>query len=119
MLSKLSEDSLPVDADQPTNQDNECRRIGAWNVQSMNGKDRKLIEEMRKYDLCILDVSKTKWKGNSARLIEDHYVIYSGVSEGRERAGIAVVLSEGTGRCMKSWKCASKRIVVVKLIVAN
>ena len=94
-LGQSSEDSLPVEM--PTGQDNECLRIGAWNVRSMNGQDRELIEEMRKYDLRILAVSETKWKGRGARDIEDYYAIYSGVSEGRARVGVAVVLSEGEG----------------------
>ena len=41
------------------------------------------------------------------------------MSEGRARAGVAVVLSEGMRRCVKSWKCVSERIVVVKLKVAK
>ena len=85
----------------------------------MNGKDWEFIEEMRKYDLCILGISETKRKGSSARDIEDYYAIYSGVSEGRARAGVAVVLSERMRKCVKSWKCVSERIVVVKLKVAK
>ena len=77
-------------------------------MRSMNVKDRELIEEMRKYDLRILGVSKTKWKGSGASDIEDYYTIYSGVSEGRARAGVAVVLSQGLRRCVKSSKCVSE-----------
>ena len=82
----------------------------------MNGKDWELIEEM-----SILGISKTKWKGSGARDIEDYYTIYSGVSKGRARAGVAVVLSEGMRRYVTSWKCIciSERIVVVKLKVAK
>ena len=87
-------------------------------MRSMNGKDQELIEEMRKYDLCILGISETKWKGSGARDIEDYYAIYSGVSKGRARAGVAVALSEGMRRYVKSWKCVSERIVV-KLKVAK
>ena len=52
-------------------------------------------------------------------LIEDFYAIYSGVNEGRARAGVAVVLSEQLRRYVKSWKCVNERIVVVKLKVAR
>ena len=41
------------------------------------------------------------------------------MSEGRARAGVAVVLSEGMRRCVKSWKCVSERIVMVKSKVAK
>ena len=85
----------------------------------MCGKEQELIREMRKYDLGVMGVSETKWKGCGARDIEDHYAIFSGVSEGRARPGVAVILSEEMRRCVKSWKCVSERIVVVKLKVAK
>ena len=78
-----------------------------------------LIKEMKKYDLGVLCISETKWKGSSARDIEGCYVIYSGVSEGRARVGVAVVLSEELRRYMKSWKCTCERIVVVTLKVSR
>ena len=86
----------------------------------MRGKEWELIEEVRKYDLGVIGVSETKWKGCGARDIEDHYTIFSGVSKGRARAGVAVILSEKMQRCVKSWKCVkSERIGVVKLKVAK
>ena len=47
--------------------------------------------------------------------MEDSYVGYSGVSEDRSRAGVAVFLSEDVSRCVKSWQCINERIVVMKL----
>ena len=76
--------------------------IGAWNVRTMRGKDWELIEEMKKYDLSVLGISETKWKGSDAKDIKDFYAIYSGVNEGRARAGVAVVLSEQLSRYVKS-----------------
>ena len=38
-------------------------RIGAWNVRSMRHKEEELAEEMRKYRLDILGVSKTHLLG--------------------------------------------------------
>ena len=85
----------------------------------MHGKEWELIEEVRKYDLGVIGVSEAKCKGCGARDIEDHYTIFSGVSKGRARAGVAVILSEEMQRCVKSWKCVSERIVAVKLKVAK
>ena len=59
----------------------DCHQIGTWNVRSLKGKDRKLVEKMKKYDLRVLGVSKMKWKGNGAMGIEDCFVAYSGVRE--------------------------------------
>ena len=68
----------------------------------MHGKDRELIEEMRKYHLRILGISETMWKDSTTRDIEDYNVTCSGVSESRARVGVAVVLSDGIRRCVKS-----------------
>ena len=46
-------------------------------MRTMRGKDWELIEEMKKYDLGILGISETKWKGSGAKDIEDFYAIYS------------------------------------------
>ena len=65
----------------------------------------------------ILGISSTKLKGNGAKNMDDCYVVYSGVTEGRSRAGVVVFLSEDVSRCVKSWQCVNERIeiVVVKL----
>ena len=62
----------------PTGQTKDLR-IEALNGRTMRGKDWEMIEEMKKYDLSILGISETKWKGSGAKDIEDFYVIYSGV----------------------------------------
>ena len=86
-------------------------------MRTMRGKDWELIEEMKKNDLGILGISETKWKGSGAKDIGDAYAIFSGVSEGRARAGVAVVLSEQMRRHVKSWKCASERMVKLKVSI--
>ena len=55
-LGKLCLDSLPEIM--PTGQTKDLLRIGAWNVRTMRGKDRELIEEMKKYDLGVLGISE-------------------------------------------------------------
>ena len=80
-------------------------------------KEQELIEEMKRYDLGVLGVSETRWKGSGAKSVDDCYVVFSGVSDGRARAGVAVFLSEELSKCVRSWQCVSERIVVVKLKV--
>lgn len=60
-----------------------------------------------------------KWRGNRAKSVDDCYVVYSGVSHGRARAGLAVLLSEVANRFMKSWHCVNERILVVKMKVGR
>ena len=85
----------------------------------MKGKYWGLIEEMKKYYLGVFGICETKWKGSGAKDIGDAYAIYSGVNEGRARASVAVILSEQMRGYVKSWKCISERIVVVKLKVSR
>ena len=108
-------DSLPVEM--LTSRSNDLYRMGTWHVRSLKGKEKVLIEEMKRYDLGILGVSETRWKSSGAKSIDDYYVIFSGVSDGRARVGVAVFLSEQMSRCVKSWHCVSERIVMVKLKV--
>ena len=79
----------------------------------------EVIAEMKKYKLDILGVSETKWKGNGAKNVDDCYVVYSGVSDGRAKAGVAVLMTEDTSRFVKSWQCVNERIVVVKMKVGR
>ena len=39
-------------------------RIGTWNITSLTGKEREIVEEMGKYCIQILGISETKKKGN-------------------------------------------------------
>ena len=61
----------------------------------------------------MLRTSEIKWKGCGAKEMEDCYVVYSGVRDGRARTGVTVFLLEEMSRCVKSWQCLSERIVVV------
>ena len=116
-LGKSSSDSLP--AEMPTSRSENLYRIGTWNVRSLKGKGQELIGEMKRYDLGVLGVSETKWKGSGAKSVDDCYVIFSGVSDGRARAGVAMFLSEKMSRHVRGWQCVSERIVVVKLKVCR
>ena len=44
-------------------------------------------------------------------------MLFSGISDGQARVGVAVFLSEELSKCVRSWQCVSERIVVVKLKV--
>ena len=60
-----------------------------------------------------------KWKGNGVKEVEDCYIVYSGVSDGRAKAGVAVCVSEEMSRYVKGWQCVSERIVVVRLKIGS
>ena len=60
-------------------------------------------------------MSETKLKGNGARAVGEGMCIFSGVQEGRAKAGVAVFLSKKMGKCLREWKCISERFVKIRL----
>ena len=54
-------------------------KIGSWNVGSMTGRGRELVEVCKRRNMGILCVQETKWTGKSAReLGEGFKILYSG-----------------------------------------
>ena len=60
-------------------------------------------------------MSETRMKGNGAKAIGEGMCMFSGVQEGRAKAGVAVFLSEELSGFLKEWKCISERIVRIRL----
>ena len=52
-----------------------------------------MVEEMKSYRLEVLGVSETHLKGCGEWEIGEAVMIYSGVSEGRAKGGVAVIVS--------------------------
>ena len=90
-------------------------RFGAWNVRSIRGREDELFEEMERYRLEVLGVSESKLKGSGAKAAGEGMCVFSGVQEGRAKAGVAVLLSKRMSACLREWKCVSERIVRVRL----
>ena len=94
---------------------NDCYRFGTWNVRSLTGKEMELIEEMKKYRLDVLGVSEGKMRGNGMKTVDGMTCVYSGVQQGRAKAGVAIYMVEELAMCIKEWKCINERMVLVRL----
>ena len=92
-------------------------RFGAWNIRTMSGREVELVEEMKKYRLEMLGVSEAKVRGNGEKAIGDVRCVFLGIQDGRARAGVAILLSERLGRCLREWECVNERILRVRLNV--
>ena len=90
---------------------------GTWNVRSITGKEKELVEEMRKTKVKILAVTEIKKKGQGIEGLDDGFVlIYSGVPKReRARAGVACVVHTAMKAKLKSWNFVSKRILTVQI----
>ena len=94
-------------------------RVRAWNVQSLRHKELEVTEETKKYWLEVLDLSKTNLRGCGEREICDSVMIHSGVSEGRVKGGVAVIISGESKRCLREWMCVNRRLLKVRLRVGQ
>uniref|UniRef100_W5MTY7 Endonuclease/exonuclease/phosphatase domain-containing protein n=1 Tax=Lepisosteus oculatus TaxID=7918 RepID=W5MTY7_LEPOC len=66
-------------------------RVGSWNVGTMAGRGRELVETMARRKVEILCVQETKWKGNSSRHLGEGYkIIYAGKSTKMNGVGVIV-----------------------------
>ena len=94
---------------------NDCYRFGTWNVRSLTGKEVELVEEMKRYRFDVLGVSEGRMRGNGMKTVDGMTCVYSGVQQGRAKAGIAIYMVEELAVCIKEWKCISERMVLVRL----
>ena len=94
-------------------------RIGTWNVRSVKNKENEVIREMKRYNIDVLGLSETKARGNGMKAVDGASYVYSGVTEGRAKRGVAIIVAERWADCVRSWSCVSERCVTVRLNVAG
>ena len=90
-------------------------RIGIWNVRSIRCKEEEAVREMKKYRLDILGVSEAHLRGCGEKEVDGVEVVYSGVTEGRVKGGVAVLISENLSIGVKEWRCVNERLMKVRL----
>ncbi|KAG2650914.1 hypothetical protein PVAP13_1NG240938, partial [Panicum virgatum] len=66
--------------------------IGSWNVGSLTGKLRELVDAAIRRRVNILCVQETKWKGQKVKEVEDtgFKLSYTGATPGRNGVGILI-----------------------------
>ena len=74
---------------------------------------------MKKYRLGILGVSEAHLRGSGEKEVDGVEMVYSGVTEGRVKGGVAVLISEKLSVCAKEWRCVNERLMKVRLRLEN
>jgi exonuclease III len=67
-------------------------RVGTWNVGSLTGKLREIVDTMIRRRLNILCVQEMKWKGQKAKEVEDtsFKLWYTGSTANKNGVGIVL-----------------------------
>ena len=93
-------------------------RVGTWNVGTLTGKSRELVEVLKRRKVNICCVQETRWKGEKAKEIGEGYkIIYAGKTSSRN--GVGVVVDEVMKANVVGVVRKSDRVIIVKLVLGS
>ncbi|KAJ4774896.1 Craniofacial development protein 2 [Rhynchospora pubera] len=94
-------------------------RLGSWNVGSLTGKLRELVDTAIRRRVNILCVQETKWTGQKAKEVENtgFKLWYTGKERGRNGVGILIDKSLKSG--VVDVRRQGDRIILVKLVLGD
>jgi hypothetical protein len=94
-------------------------RVGTWNVGSLMGKLREIVDTMIRRHVNIICVQETKWKGQKAKEVEDtgFKLWYTGNTSTKN--GVGIVLDKSLKDGVVDIKRQGDRIILVKLLVGD
>ena len=96
-------------------QEKEKMRIASWNVGSLTGKGRELVDVMQRRKIMILCIQETKWKGKSARGLGQGYKVYY-AGENTRRNGVGIILHPDLLESVTEVQRVSDRLMCLKLV---
>lgn len=93
--------------------------IGTWNINTINGKEEEIVEEIKDWKIQIMGISETKKKGKGFKILKDGYtpwytLYYSGHDE-RCKEGVGIIIAEETNKKITNWNPVTSRIIDVEL----
>ena len=94
-------------------------RLGSWNVGSLTGKLRELVDVAIRRRVNILCVQETKWKGQKAKEVEDtgFKLWYTGTTSGRN--GVGILIDRNLKDGVVDVRRQGDRIILVRLVVGD
>jgi len=99
--------------------DDSMIRIGSWNVGSLTGKLRELVDVAHKRRVNILCVQETKWVGEKAKEVEGtgFKLWYSG--KDRNKNGVGILVDKSLRDKVVEIKRQGDRIILIKLVIGQ
>lgn len=113
--ASLPEDSVPVHSTRSSPEF--ILKIGTWNICSLNGKKKELIEMAQEYKLDILGLAETKQKGSGIEDLDDGWkLFYVGVdASAHSQAGVGILISPQLMSKVVKRVHISSRVIIVRL----
>uniref|UniRef100_A0A8I7BBV9 Endonuclease/exonuclease/phosphatase domain-containing protein n=1 Tax=Hordeum vulgare subsp. vulgare TaxID=112509 RepID=A0A8I7BBV9_HORVV len=94
-------------------------RLGSWNVGSLTGKLRELVDTAVRRRVDVLCVQETKWKGQKAKEVEDtgFKLWYTGTTSNKN--GVSILVNKSLRDGVVDVKRQGDRMILVKLVVGD
>jgi hypothetical protein len=94
-------------------------RVGTWNVGSLTGKLREVVDTMIRRCVNIFCVQETKWKGQKAKEVEDTSFKLWYTENTSTKNGVGIVLNKSLKDGVVDIKRQGDGIILVKLLVGD
>jgi exonuclease III len=94
-------------------------RVGTWNVGSLTGKLREIVDTIIRRRVNILCVQEMKWKGQKAKEVEDTSFKLWYTDTTTNKNGVGIVLDKSLKDGMVNIKRQRDKIILVKLLVGD
>ena len=94
-------------------------RVGSWNVGSLTGKLRELVDVATRRRVNILCIQETKWKGQKAKEVDNtgFKLWYTGTAANRN--GVGVLIDKSLKDGVVDVRRQGDRIILVRLVVGD
>ena len=99
--------------------DDSMVRLGSWNVGSLTGKLREIVDTMIRGRVNILCVQETKWVGQKAKEVENTGFKLWYTGEVRNKNGVGILIDKNLQNNVVDVRRRGDRIILVKLVVGE
>jgi hypothetical protein len=94
-------------------------RVATWNIGSLTGKLREVVDIMIRRCVNIICVEETKWKGQKAKELEDTGFKLWYIGNTSTKNGVSIVLDKSLKDGVVDIKRKGDMIILVKLLVGD
>jgi hypothetical protein len=91
-------------------------RLDSWNVESLTGKLRKLVDTAIRRRVNILCVQETKWTGKKAKEVENTAFKLWYTGKERSRNGVGILIDKSLKNGVVAVRRQRDKIIMIKLI---
>jgi exonuclease III len=94
-------------------------RLGSWNVGSLTGKLRELVDTAIRRSVNILCVQETKWTGQKAKEVENTSFKLWFTGKERSRNGVCILIDKSLKNGVIAVRRQWDKIIMIKLIFGD